>query len=96
MITSGATVPTSLGTGAPVQNYGEMQTTGWELAIDWNHRFNNGLNFNVTGLLSDFQEKITKFANTTKLISSNYEGKILGEIWGYETDRFFTKDDFVS
>ncbi len=96
MLTSGATVPSSLGTGAPVQNYGEMQTTGWELAIDWNHKFNNGLNFNVTGLLSDFQEKITKFANTTKLISSNYEGRILGEIWGYETDRFFTKDDFVS
>jgi TonB-linked SusC/RagA family outer membrane protein len=96
MITSGATVPTSLGTGAPAQNYGEMQTTGWELAIDWNHRFGNDLNFNVTGLLSDFREKITKFANTTKLLTSNYEGKILGEIWGYETERFFTNDDFVS
>jgi hypothetical protein len=72
-----------------------LETTGWELAIDWNHRFGNGLNFNITGVLSDFQEKITKYAaNTTKLINSIYEGRLLGEIWGYETDRFFTKEDF--
>ncbi len=96
MITAGQTVPTSLGTSAPAQNYGEMQTTGWELAIDWNHRFNNDINFNVTGVLSDFQEKITRFANTTKLITSNYEGRVLGDIWGYETDRYFTKEDFVT
>ncbi len=95
MITSGITVPSTLGTGAPTRNFGELETTGWELAIDWNHRFGNGLNFNITGVLSDFQEKITKYAaNTTKLINSIYEGRLLGEIWGYETDRFFTKEDF--
>lgn len=95
MITAGITVPSSLGVGAPTRNFGELETTGWELTLDWNHSFSNGLNFNITGLLSDFQEKITKFAaNTTKLISANYEGRVLGEIWGYETDRFFTKDDF--
>lgn len=94
MITAGITVPSSLGTGAPARNYGELQTTGWELTLDWNHRFANGINFNITGVLSDFTEEITRFANTTKLISSNYEGKKLGEIWGYETDRFFSKDDF--
>ena len=94
MITAGITVPSTLGVGAPVRNFGELQTTGWELAVDWNHRFDNGINFNITGVLSDFKEEITKFANTTKLISSNYEGKMLGEIWGYETDRFFTNADF--
>ncbi|MGE5521501.1 MAG: SusC/RagA family TonB-linked outer membrane protein [Candidatus Dadabacteria bacterium] len=95
MITAGITVPSSLGTGAPVRNYGELQTKGWEFTADWNHTFANGLNFNITGVLSDFQETISKFAaNTTKLISSNYEGRKLGEIWGYVTDRFFTKDDF--
>ena len=96
MITAGVTVPSTLGIGAPVRNYGELQTTGWELTLDWNHNFDNGLKFNVTGVLSDFQEKITKFANTTKLISSNYEGRILGEIWGYETERYFTTGDFVT
>jgi TonB-linked outer membrane protein, SusC/RagA family len=95
MLSSGVTVPSTLGTGAPRRNYGEMETTGWELTLDWNHRFDNGINFGVTGVLSDFREKITKFANTTKLLSSNFEGKVLGDIWGYETDRFFTKDDFL-
>lgn len=95
MITSGITVPSTLGIGAPVRNFGELQTTGWELSLDWNHRFGNGLQFNITGILSDFQEKLTKFAsNATGLISQNYQGRVLGEIWGYETDRFFTADDF--
>ncbi len=96
MITAGLTVPSTLGTSAPARNFGDLQTTGWELQLDWNHSFSNGLNFNVTGVLSDFQEKLTKFgSNATGLITANYEGRVLGEIWGYETDRFFTEDDFV-
>lgn len=95
MITSGVTLPSTFGAGSPVRNYGEMQTTGWEITADYRHSFNNGLNFSVTGVLSDFQEKITKFANTTKGIGTNYEGRVLGEIWGYETDRFFTASDFT-
>src|SRR5699024_3981560 len=59
----------------------------------------------VKGTLSDFKEKITEFSGDTKqLPSSNtayhnireeyYEGMTLGEIWGYETEGFFTEDDF--
>lgn len=94
MHSAGLTVPSTLGTGVPLRNFGEMQTKGWELQLDYNTTFNNGLNLNLTAMLSDFREKITKFANTTKIVTSNYEGKTLGEIWGYETDRLFTADDF--
>ncbi|HYH16483.1 MAG TPA: TonB-dependent receptor [Flavisolibacter sp.] len=105
MITSALTVPSTLGIGAPVINFGELETKGWELTLDWNQKFDNGLNLNVTGVLSDFQERISKFgSNATKLLSTSsvsssnnyqhYEGRVLGEIWGYETDRFFTADDF--
>lgn len=94
MISAGVTLPASFGASAPLRNYGEMQTKGWELAVDFGHSFSNGLRLNATGSFSDFTETITKFANTTKAITSNYEGKKLGEIWGYETDRFFTNDDF--
>ncbi len=95
MITSALTVPSTLGTGAPVINFGELETKGWELSANWNHAFGNGFNFNITGVLSDFQEKLSKYpSNATGLIANNYEGRVLGEIWGYETDRFFTKDDF--
>lgn len=94
MLSAGITVPSTLGAGAPRRNYGELQTTGWELAIDWSHTFSNGLQLNLSGNLSDFQEKITKFANTTNGINSNYQGKTIGEIWGLETDRYFNEGDF--
>lgn len=92
MITGGVTLPSSFGASTPKRNYGEMQTTGWELAIDVNHSFSNGFNLNGSVALSDFNEKITKYDG--KNVNGFYEGKVLGEIWGYETDRFFTKDDF--
>jgi len=94
MLSAGVTLPASFGTTAPRRNYGEMTTNGWELALDYNHTFGNGLKINLMGSLSDFQDKITKFANTTLTVTGNYEGKTLGEIWGYETDRYFTEDDF--
>src|SRR5699024_9609731 len=93
MHSSGKTLPSTFGTGSPQRNYGEMETSGWEVAIDFNHHFRNGLNLSVEATLTDFQEKITKFANDTKAITSNYEGKKLGKIWRYETDLLFTVDD---
>lgn len=94
MLSSGATLPSSFGATAPRVNYGAMETKGWETEIRYRHAFDNGLFVSVSGQLSDFTERITKFNNATRLISSNYEGRVIGEIWGYETDRFFTKDDF--
>lgn len=94
MHSAGLVLPSSFGTAATKRNSGAMQTTGWELAVDWNHTFNNGLNFNATGMLSDFQEKITQFDPNTG-INSNRPGRILGEIWGFETDGFYSKEDFV-
>lgn len=103
MHSPGVTLPETFGTSPAKRNFGEMQTTGWELAVDFNHTFDNGLNLTATGMLSDFEEKVTKFANTTQALPNPirgrnftyYEGMIMGEIWGYETDRFFTEDDFV-
>ncbi|TAJ13722.1 TonB-dependent receptor [Marinilabiliaceae bacterium JC017] len=96
MVTIGAKLPESFGASAPKKNCGELTTTGWEVSLDWNHRFINGLNLNVTATVFDFQEEITKFDSESKGIYGNYEGKKLGEIWGYETDRFFAKSDFKS
>lgn len=94
MHSAGVTLPNSFGTSAPIRNFGEIQTTGWELEMDFKHTFDNGLSINAKGNLTDFKEKVTKYANTTQGINSYYEGKELGEIWGYETDRFFTENDF--
>lgn len=93
MHSAGLALPATYGATPPRRNFGELQTTGWELAVDFNHNFSNGIKFNATAMLADFQEKLTKYEGA-RLITGNYQGKVLGEIWGYETDRYFTKDDF--
>lgn len=95
MHTPGMTLPSTFGENSPLRNYGEMQGQGWEISVDFNHRFANGIGINVKGMVSDVIEKLTKFSNTTNNIYGNYQGKRLGEIWGYTTDRFFTSDDFI-
>lgn len=95
MLSPGETMPGSLGVAASKQNFGQITATGWEIQVDYTHRFSNGLSINGMFTISDAIEKITKYKNDTKLISSNYEGKILGEVWGYQTDRYFTQDDFL-
>src|SRR5699024_9640576 len=105
MLTAGLTLPATFGTSAPRRNFGSMRTRGWEVEVGWNHTFSENSFLSVKGTLSDFKEKITEFSGDTKqLPSSNtayhnireeyYEGMTLGEIWGYETEGFFTEDDF--
>jgi TonB-linked SusC/RagA family outer membrane protein len=105
MISPGVTLPSSYGTTSSYRNFGELQGRGWELAVDFNHTFSNGLNFSVTGTLSDAIEKISKYTSNNKtlpnpiaaLVIANgpyYEGMTIGEIWGYETDRLFQESDF--
>lgn len=99
LITGGVILPSSYGAPSPLRNFGEMQTNGWELELAYNQVFENGLSMRLAGQLSDYKETITKFdgqalvnANGT---SSNYTGKVIGEIWGYETERLFQEDDFI-
>ncbi|MBF9251955.1 TonB-dependent receptor [Pontibacter sp. 172403-2] len=94
MHSEGLVLPGTFGTGFPIRNSGELQNTGWELAVDFNHTFGNGINFSVTGTLTDFEEKIVEYADNKGLLE-NRPGRVIGDIWGFETDRFFTNDDFV-
>jgi TonB-linked SusC/RagA family outer membrane protein len=87
-------LPTTFGTGAPQGNFGSLRTKGAEIQVDYNHRFENGLGINLTATLSDAVTKITEYGSTQS-IDSWYVGKTYGEIWGYETDRLFQKEDFV-
>lgn len=96
MLSSGVTVPSSFGATPSQRNYGELRGRGWELQIDWNHSFENNLNIYVTANLSDGTEKLTKYANSVHSINGNYQGKTIGEIWGYETDRLFQQSDFTT
>lgn len=86
-------IPATFGTGAPQSNFGSLKTNGFELMLDYNHRFANGLGINMVAIFSDSKTKITKYGSTNS-IDSWYVGKTYGEIWGYETDRLFQKSDF--
>lgn len=86
-------IPATFGTGAPRGNFGSIQTRGWELGIDYNHRFKNGLGINVRANISDAKSIVTSYG-TTKSINDYYVGKTIGEIWGYRTDRLYQLDDF--
>ena len=82
------------GATAPKGNYGNLSTTGWELALDYGHVFESGFSINVTAGIADAVTKIDEYG-MGRSVGSWYNGKTYGEIWGFEVDRLFTKDDFV-
>jgi hypothetical protein len=94
MLGPGADYPSVIGASAPLQNAADMETKGWELQLSWRDRIGD-VSYNIGFNISDNQSKITKFNNEAKLLSDHYVGKTIGEIWGYEFDRFYTADDFV-
>lgn len=96
MVVGGTEVPSTFGATAPYENAAQLTTNGWELSIDYHHRFSNGLRINLTANLADALTIVTKHPrkNTSVIDGSNYEGKIYGEIWGFTTDRLFQEYDF--
>ena len=95
MLAPGKELPTVLGTSAAFENAGSLRVRGWELNIDWRHVFHEAgdlalhANFN----LADYKATITNW-DSNNLVNTNYTGKEVGEIWGFETDRYFTPEDF--
>ena len=101
MLAPGQTLPGVYGASTPYQNAGSLRTKGWEFSVQYNHRFGD-VNVWANFMLSDAKTKITKWNNPTGIIysylpqSSSYtEGMYFGDIWGLETDRYFTVDDFT-
>lgn len=95
MLIAGIQLPAVVGTSAPMRNAADMRTRGWEIAVNWRDQIGDW-KYNVGFNLYDYKSKITKYSNNEdKLLSQNYyEGKTLGEIWGYVSDGFYTIDDF--
>lgn len=95
MLAPSKTLPAVLGTDEPLVNAGTLRTRGWELSMDWRHQFNDinvYANFNIT----DYKTVVTRWDNDSRLLNSNYSGMTYGDIWGFETDRYFTASDFKS
>lgn len=96
MVVGGTEVPSTFGASAPYENAAQLTTNGWELGLDYRHKFANDFHLNLSFNLSDARTFITKHPRSKNSVidGSNYEGKEYGEIWGFVTDRLFQEDDF--
>jgi len=72
------------GANVPDENNTEMKGTGWEWTLSYRGRIND-FNYEARLNLDHHKEVVTKYFNPEGLINSYYDGKVLGEIWGYET-----------
>ena len=96
MFTNGPTLPAVFGTAIPKGNYADLKTTGYELVLSWRDRAKLGgknAGYGIRFTLADYQAEITRYNNPRKLLNDYYVGQKLGNIWGYQTDGFFTKDN---
>jgi len=92
MLAPGKALPDVIGINAAYENAGSLRTRGWELTIDWHQQFGKW-NVYATANLADYKSVVTKW-DSNNLINEYYAGKEYGEIWGFQTDRYFTNEDF--
>ncbi len=93
---AGPEIPATFGDSTPKGNYGALQTKGWELTLSWRDAVklgNHDFTYSIKGSLWDSRTWVTNYYNETGLIYNYYEGKELGEIWGFRTDGYFLSND---
>ena len=96
MLTKAMTLPSVYGSAAPKTNAADLRTKGYEIQVSWKDGFKlagKDFTYSVGGSLGDYKTVITKYDNPTKLLSDHYEGKVLGDVWGYVTDGLFATDE---
>lgn len=96
MLTSSVELPATYGASSPKENCADLRTNGWEISLSWNDHFKlagKTASYNVSVGIGDNKTVITKYYNPTGTLSSNYKGKVLGDIWGYRIDGLFATDE---
>lgn len=98
MLNTGTALPSVYGATDPKQNSANMSTKGWELSLAWRDRhklLGSTLSYEISGGVGNYKTVITKYNNPEKLLSTYYEGQVLGELWGYEIDGLFADQQEV-
>jgi hypothetical protein len=96
MYSSGPELPAILGASTPKGNYGQLTTKGWELTLSWRDAFKvagKDFTYSVKGSLWDNRTWVTEFNSTSNNVFGYYEGKEIGEIWGFRTDGLFQTNE---
>lgn len=100
MLAPGTAIPSAVGAGAPYTNAGELRSRGWELSLAWRKQFTKEFGLYANFSIGDSKVKVKKWNNRNQIIghtndvSYAYAGETWGDIWGFETDRYFTPNDF--
>ena len=96
----GSSVPSNQRSRDNRKNNTELETTGWELTLNWRDKINEKLSYNIGVNVFDNIGTVTKYTNANNFIGSSgnnyYSGRKLGEVWGYETLGYFTDDNDVA
>ena len=82
-------LPITLGTSVPQENNAAQKNVGWELSIGYNGAINDEFRYNINAGLTDYKTTITKWNNPNGVLNQHYQGKTLGEIWGYSSNGLF-------
>jgi TonB-linked SusC/RagA family outer membrane protein len=105
MLVQGKALPAVFGAAPPRINAGNLKTKGWEIVLGANHTWQaagSPLYIGINFMIADSRSFVTKYDNPTKGISdaaegnaNYYEGQEIGEMWGWVSDGFLTKDDLI-
>src|SRR5690606_40251765 len=80
------TLPYTLGAGTPTANNAELETRGFELILKWRDRISSDFSYHAQFVLGDNRSTILNYKNENGLINTWYNGKEVGEIWGFISD----------
>lgn len=84
MVAAAPSLPGILGATPPNLNNADLKSYGWELELSWRDKIKD-FNYGIRLTLDDNQEMITRYYNPTGSLSQYYDGRMIGEIWGYTT-----------
>lgn len=88
MLGPGEEYPDFFGADAPQTNNANLRNRGWEFAVNYRGAIGRDVTYMVGASVADATAMVTKYSNPTGTNPSGnwYEGKYVGEIWGYRTD----------
>jgi TonB-linked SusC/RagA family outer membrane protein len=95
MYVPGPTLPDIFGAASPNGNYADMTTKGFEITLSWHDKFmiaDKPFKYQLRASLFDYVSTIDKFYNPDKRFTDYYDGKVIGELWGFRTDGLFQED----
>lgn len=97
MLGESVSLPGVYGASAPRANSADLRTQGYELTLSWRDShilLGERLSYGITLTFNDYVSFITKYDNLDKSFAKrHYEGKQLGEIWGYKVGGLFASDE---